>query len=409
MALRRNGRRHKPYGSALSLLLVLIAAQTVSSASTWVDGIRVPKGYRIVQRHRVVSGVSHLALRRRGPDEIVHVARVDHGLLDQLRVLLSNGRVSGPTPRTERTTSMCKRARCLVAINGDFFTEAGAPVGGLIDGGRPLRSPIDSRPHFSIGRTGALRLGKLEMNATLTTSYSTLINGLLGVRQSSEQRVTTIQGLNTTRSGDRIILYTPRFGPTTETRGGTEITARLVTPAGGITTGVPTAIEFVSSRSGGSSIPSDGVVLSGQGDGASALSALWRDVTAGLADRRATLTVSMTPDVVEGVAGKPVLVRDGERVTRSKSRRDARTMIGWNERGDLLLVTVDGMQRGRSVGMSVIEGANLMRALGAVYAMNLDGGGSTTFVLRGRLMNRPSSSSHHERRVAVAVAIVPSA
>jgi exopolysaccharide biosynthesis protein len=111
--------------------------------------------------------------------------------------------------------------------------------------------------------------------------------------------------------------------------------------------------------------------------------------------------------VVEGVAGKPVLVRDGDRVTRSSSRRDSRTMIGWTNRGDLLLVTVDGRQPGRSVGMSVIEAANLMRALGAVEAMNLDGGGSTTFVLRGRLMNRPSTGSHRERAVAVAVAILP--
>ncbi len=393
--------------TALALLLVLVASQTVSSASTWVDGVRIPNGYRVVQRHRVAAGVSHLALRRRGPDQLVHVARLDRGSRDRLRVLLSNGRVSGPTPRTERTSTMCKRARCLIAINGDFFTDAGAPVGGVIDAGSPLRSPVDSRPHFTVGRTGALRLGKLSMSTALTTSHTVLATGFLGLGSTSEQRTTTVHGLNTTRSGDRIVLYTPRYGPTTETRGGTEITARLLIPGDGIQAGVPSAIELVSARSGGSKIPSDGVVLSGQGDGATALANLWREVTAGLADRRATLAVSVAPDAVEGVAGKPVLVRDGERATRSSSRRDSRTMIGWTGRGDLLRVTVDGRQPGRSVGMSVIEGANLMRALGAVEAMNLDGGGSTTFVLRGRLMNRPSTSGHRERAVAVAVAILP--
>ncbi len=379
----------------------------MSSAGTWVDGVRVPTGYRIIQRHRPGSSVVHLALRRRHPDQIVHVARLDRSARDRLRVLLSNGRVSGPTPRTERTSTMCKRAGCVVAVNGDFFSEAGAPIGGVIDSGRPLRSPISSRPHFSIGRTGALRVGTLAMTTTLTTTHTTLRPGLLAPIRTTEQRSTAIQGLNATRSGDRIVVYTPRYGPSTETRGGTEITARLLTPAAGVVTGAPTAVELVSSRSGGSRIPSDGVVLSGAGDGASALAALWRDVNAGIADRRASLTVSVAPDVVEGVAGKPVLVRDGKRVTDWKTRRDARTMIGWTERGDLLLVTVDGRQPGRSVGMTMNEAANLMRALGAIEAMGLDGGGSTTFVLRGRLMNRPSTSSHRERGVAVAVAVVP--
>ena len=80
-------------------------------------------------------------------------------------------------------------------------------------------------------------------------------------------------------------------------------------------------------------------------------------------------------------------------------------MIGWNPRGDILLVTIDGRQDGR-VGLSVIDAAKLMSYLGATDALNLDGGGSTTFVLGGRLVNRPSTSSHHERGVAAAVAIV---
>jgi exopolysaccharide biosynthesis protein len=79
--------------------------------------------------------------------------------------------------------------------------------------------------------------------------------------------------------------------------------------------------------------------------------------------------------------------------------------VGWNDRGDLLLVTVDGRQSGRS-GLSVIDAASLMRSLGAVEALNLDGGGSSTFVLKGRTVNRPSTSGHRERGVAVAVAIL---
>ena len=37
--------------------------------------------------------------------------------------------------------------------------------------------------------------------------------------------------------------------------------------------------------------------------------------------------------------------------------------------------------------------------------MNLDGGGSTTLVVRGDVVNRPSDG--HERRVAAAIAVIP--
>ncbi|HET9443841.1 MAG TPA: phosphodiester glycosidase family protein, partial [Acidimicrobiales bacterium] len=45
---------------------------------------------------------------------------------------------------------------------------------------------------------------------------------------------------------------------------------------------------------------------------------------------------------------------------------------------------------GYSVGMSLPEAADLMAALGATDALNLDGGGSTTFVLGGEVANQPS-------------------
>jgi len=38
--------------------------------------------------------------------------------------------------------------------------------------------------------------------------------------------------------------------------------------------------------------------------------------------------------------------------------------------------------------MSLLELARLMRDLGAVEAMNLDGGGSATLVVGGRVVNR---------------------
>ena len=387
----------------------MLASQTIAAAERWVDGVRIPDGYRLVQYHDLGGSLVHLGLTRDNPDEVVHVASLRRGSPNRLRMILSNDRVAGPLPRTERTSSICARLACLVAVNGDFFTSAGWPVGGVIDDARPFRSPIDSRPQFSLGQDGAFSIGRLGLATALTTYHPRFSSGPLRSSAGAEPRTTIVNGINVTRSADRIVLYTPRFGPRTETSGGTELVARVVSPPGQLRLGTLTTLEFLSSRSGNSAIPSNGVVLSGHGEGAALLAALWNDITTGRAERRARVQVTTSPGVVESVAGRPVLVRNGERATNSTSRADARTMIGWTAEGDLLLVTVDGRQPDRSVGMSVIDGANLMRALGAVEALNLDGGGSTTFVMNGRVINRPNTSGARERAVAVGVAIVPAA
>jgi len=56
------------------------------------------------------------------------------------------------------------------------------------------------------------------------------------------------------------------------------------------------------------------------------------------------------------------------------------------------------------MGMNLEELANLMKDLGCTDAMNLDGGGSSTFWLDGKVMNSPSDK--HERTVANALVIV---
>lgn len=89
-------------------------------------------------------------------------------------------------------------------------------------------------------------------------------------------------------------------------------------------------------------------------------------------------------------------------------QRNPRTMAGVDARGRLLLVAVDGRQAGRSAGLSILEAAQVMKALGAVTAINLDGGGSTTMVIQGQVVNRPSDPSG-EREDGDAVLVAPRA
>ncbi len=70
-------------------------------------------------------------------------------------------------------------------------------------------------------------------------------------------------------------------------------------------------------------------------------------------------------------------------------KRHPRTAVGATSDGKLLMVTVDGRQA-ISRGATLPEMSAIMRRLGAVNAINLDGGGSTAMSVRGIVVNSPS-------------------
>lgn len=92
---------------------------------------------------------------------------------------------------------------------------------------------------------------------------------------------------------------------------------------------------------------------------------------------------------------KPLLVSGGKIPSSLMASREAgtsknpRTAFGVTKEGFGICVIVEG-RRSDAAGMSQVGLAKLIAALGAVDAINLDGGGSSTAVLNGVLMNRPS-------------------
>ncbi len=69
--------------------------------------------------------------------------------------------------------------------------------------------------------------------------------------------------------------------------------------------------------------------------------------------------------------------------------RGPRTCVGWDGEHNWLLLVADG-RSASSVGLTLPETAGLFQRLGAVEAMNLDGGSSTQLVVGGELVNTPS-------------------
>ncbi len=96
------------------------------------------------------------------------------------------------------------------------------------------------------------------------------------------------------------------------------------------------------------------------------------------------------------ISGEYLLVMGGDPIPDlDNSTTQPRTAIGYSKSGRYLyLVVVDGRQPLYSEGITLSELANLMISLGAQYAMNLDGGGSSTMVVEGkdgqpRILNSP--------------------
>jgi exopolysaccharide biosynthesis protein len=120
------------------------------------------------------------------------------------------------------------------------------------------------------------------------------------------------------------------------------------------------------------------------------------------------------------VGGTPLLVDQKNLITDFSSEktripfledRHSRTAIGIKANGNLLFVVVDGRQPNISIGMTMHELAQYMFDLGAFSALNLDGGGSSTMYLNGRVINDPASGEDdnkaegEERAVSDAILI----
>lgn len=97
-------------------------------------------------------------------------------------------------------------------------------------------------------------------------------------------------------------------------------------------------------------------------------------------------------------------VKEKTNVTFLKARHP-RTFVGFDRDSTrLFLCVVDGRQE-RSIGMNFQEMADFLLSIGAWNAVNLDGGGSTTMVIRDKIVNFPSDRTG-ERPVANTLQII---
>lgn len=284
-------------------------------------------------------------------------------------------RKAGP-PLTARATTSSLAAGAVAGVNADFFRiPEGTTVGAHVEGGSVVVSPGD-RPVFAVGRDGDLWIGPARLRGTATL-------GGVAVR---------ITHVNTPAGADGLALFDRWYGEPVE-RQATGFLAQVALRAdgrGGTVVGVPGVATPLrpDARS---------VLFLGAGTGVAAPapgdSVRWSVGVHPAGDGRGPAR--------EVVGGFPVLLADGrlspaigETAETFGPARHPRTAVGYARGGSrLFLVTVDGRQSPYSDGMTLTELAELFLRLGVADALNLDGGGSTTMVVRDRIVNRPSDAA----------------
>jgi hypothetical protein len=314
----------------------------------------------------------------------VHMLRLDPERV-RLDAALSNGEVMD----AERVADIAARHQAIAAVNGGFFSiKNGEPTGVLKIGGELLSDSAVARGIVAI-RSRPGRRPELEFDqATLKMSLAFKAGG-------KDHRV-AIDGLDTTRERGKLMLYTPSYHQHTDTA------------ANGVewaVAGRPPAVIEIRRDAGQTHIPRGGAVLSFGGlDLPPDLEALvvgtritfepvWRSIHG--------LPPSRFDDADHIVNGAGLLKRNNQAVTNWREVenlapttfldvRHPRTLIGVDRRGFIWLVAVDGRQPGYSLGMTFAELMTLVDRLELRDALNLDGGGSTTMIVKGVMVNKPS-------------------
>lgn len=352
----------------------------------------------------VRDGVEHAQFARQiksAEKETVQTATVNALRLDLKKARLNVVHALDAVIGVETTSSIAQRHGALAAINAGFFRLDksifnGDPAGVFVANSRILSESYADRI--------ALLIYKEKANDDLVFAHLAF-EGSIEYRK--KQKV-EIKGLNRQRKdADDLVVFTPEFQQTTLTNpNGLEIVVRN------------NRIAQILDGRGSTPIPKNGFVVSATGKFRDSLKSLKNGeivkLSVGVVPRDGIEEIMRrkTGFLMDVVGGVPQLIKNGkieitwEQEKSSKSfveTRHPRTAIAKLKDGRALLVTVDGRSEA-SGGISLQELAEMLLEMGASEAMNLDGGGSTTMFLDGKVVNKPSDKEG-ERPVSDAILV----
>jgi exopolysaccharide biosynthesis protein len=309
--------------------------------------------------------------------------------LYRLRTVLSNESVLGRETVSSIQRRLASEAT-MVGVNGDLSRFAdGVPSGIFLRDGVLATPPNPSRSSAGITLDGLLDVRRVSFRGTW--------------RGTGQRRA--LNFLNKAPGTNGISLFTTDWGRSTPRTNGSFAVVLGSFPASVPNADLVAPVVATTQNTSVSLSPGTAVLVA-RGNAAAKLQA------EAVVGTTLALRLILQPDwatVSDAIGGGPVLVRDGKPVYRANEAftvsqiapRHPRTAIGQLADGRVLMVVVDGRQPGYSVGMTTFEMALTMVRLGAVRAMQLDGGGSSTIAFEGTVLNSPSDG--RERPISTAL------
>ncbi len=280
--------------------------------------------------------------------------------------------------RLKDVAAHARESNAIAAINANYFKSNGTPLGTLIINGEWIAGPLYDRVSMGITESGTVKIDRVSLRGTLTSDNPEIPSLFLNTINQPR------------RHGSRLVVYTRRWG------------SFVRMPYAGCLVAINAQGEVQDKSTTDMGIPYGGYVLSDSKTG---------DIAKLNVGDKVQLSWHTGPsdwhDVVQAVSGGPMLIKDGHLYLDLKaenfrkgwtgSQIRARTAAGVTADNHLLLVTIEGPH-------TLWDVAKFLHKLGAVDAMNLDGGGSTTMVVHGNTVTRNANS--HQRHVASSIVVV---
>lgn len=284
----------------------------------------------------------------------------------ELQAGTSNGHVMGFRSLTNMAKDVDAAGnRVIAGVNGDFYTVSnGIPLGLFMNDGKILNTPSSST-HYAFGLTAD---GTSVYGQPPTLAKTVTIEGANH----------TITHINRLRENNQLVLFTADFNTSTQSdSNGDEIVLEVL--SGEVKSGATMQLKVteVHKGKGNTPIPSGHVVLSASGTARAALTnvKINDEITAQFQFN------SPWDNVVVAIGGNTMVVKDGV-VQTGDTAVHPRSAIGTKADGSIVLFEIDGRQPGFSEGVTTEEVGKILKDIGVVNAINLDGGGSSTLAAR---------------------------
>lgn len=290
----------------------------------------------------------------------INIVELSQGVNENL--IIEPSIASSTLAHKSKISNIAGKENAIVAINGGYFKpQTGVPLGTLMINKKIYTGPIYDRVAMGIFDNG-FDMARVQLKASVVTN-----KGGLKIDNINQPRMLSTH----------TIVYTPDWGeysPPCPKYG-----KQIVIEDG----------KLIRASYGSNQIPKNGFVVVGS----------QKNIDTIINAKRFKLDIKINPewqDVNHIISGGPYLVKNGDiyvdmtaQKLGSVGGRNPRTAIGYTKNNNLIMLTADGRE-GASVGLTLNELASLMKELGCVNAMNLDGGGSTVMYINGKVVNKPA-------------------